>query len=136
MLVVDASVLVKVLTREEGTPEARTLLVDADGVLATDFITLEVASALSKKVRHFGLPSEQARLSLEAIPQFVSEFVPFDQLIRPAFDLSLRLRHAVQDCVYLALALERRCRLATSDLKFAERVRSGGLGNDLITVGR
>lgn len=135
MLIADASVLVKVLTREANTLEARALLTEVDAVAAPDLIMLEVASALSKKVRYHGLPREQAVASLEAVPRFVAELVPFADLIPAAFDLSVRLRHAVQDCVYLALAIDRGCRLATSDLKFAERAILADCGEYLVTIG-
>lgn len=135
MLVADASVLVKVLTGESGTQAALAALVDEDVVTAPDFVTLEVASALSKKVRYHGLPREQAIVSLSALPHFVSEFVPFQDLIAAAFDLSLHLKHAVQDCMYLALAVERGCRVVTADLKFAERARMAGLDRHLVSLG-
>lgn len=133
MLVADASVLIKVLTREEGTEVARAVLLEADRVIAPDLVKLEVASGLSKKVRYHGLPREQAVVALEALPQFVSDFIPFDTLITPSFDLSLRLAHAIQDCVYLALAVEQDCQLATNDQRFAARARAADM-DDMIVV--
>ncbi|KQT33610.1 hypothetical protein ASG29_06215 [Sphingomonas sp. Leaf412] len=135
MLVVDASVVVKALTREVGTEAARALIFSADDILAPSLVTLEVAGALSKKVRYYGLPIDTALTAMGALPEFISEYVPTDTLIERSLRLSVHLSHAIQDCVYLALAIERNCILATSDLKFAGKVRAGGLGLHLVIPG-
>jgi predicted nucleic acid-binding protein len=110
------------------------LLVGDDQVIAPDLVTLEVASALSKKVRYFALPEAMARRSIAGLSQFIDEMIATDPLLDAAFALSLHLSHAVQDCVYLALAIERDCVLATVDLKFAARVRDASLESRIMVL--
>ena len=55
MLVVDASVIMKVLTEEVGSDLAVERLAQAPARTAPDWLTVEIASALSKKIRYGGL---------------------------------------------------------------------------------
>ncbi|WP_353987066.1 type II toxin-antitoxin system VapC family toxin, partial [Staphylococcus aureus] len=48
--------------------------------------------------------------------------VPATALLDAALEMSITLRHALYDCLYLALAIERRCVMLTSDRKFANVV--------------
>ena len=136
MLVVDASAAVKALTLEPGTAEARALIVEDREVLAPAIIMVEVASALSKKVRYHGLPIDAALAAIDALPEFVASYVADEDLILSALRLSIDLSHALQDCLYLALAIERGCSLLTSDMKFVRNAEAGGHGARLIVPGR
>ena len=84
---------------------------------------MEVASALAKKVRLSGLPAEQATAALVALDQFIPVQVATEPLIEPAMALSQTLNHALFDCLYLALAIQRGGVVVTSDLKFLAAVR-------------
>jgi predicted nucleic acid-binding protein len=44
--------------------------------------------------------------------------VPTTSLLRQGLDLAMTLGHPVYDCLFLALAIDRDCRLLTSDEKF------------------
>ncbi|MEH3046775.1 type II toxin-antitoxin system VapC family toxin [Sphingomonas adhaesiva] len=132
MLVVDASVVVKALTLEPNTYAARTLIFEATEVVAPSIISMEVASALSKKVRYHGLPIDAATDAMLALPNFITQYVPLDIFIVSAFHLSLQLAHALQDCMYLAVAIEHDCPLATSDRKFANRAIAAGHGHRIV----
>jgi predicted nucleic acid-binding protein len=127
MIVADASVVVKVLTEEPGSASA-TRTISENDVVVPDFIQFEVASALSKKVRYAGLPAEQAAKALEALPLVVPDRHDTTGLIDRAFALSISIRHALYDCLYLALAEHMDCPLVTADGKFVAAVEQAGLG--------
>lgn len=120
MLVFDASVVVKVLTEEVGSDRAVERLTQEPDRCAPDWLAVEIASALSKKVRYAGLPPAQATEALAALPAILPDLVTTAQLIEPALSLSIELRHAVYDCLYLALALSRGCNVLTADHKFVD----------------
>lgn len=118
MLVFDASVVVKVLTEEVGSDRAVERVTIEPDRCAPDWLFIEIASALSKKVRYAGLPPAHATEGLAALPTIMPDLVPTADLIAPALSLSIELRHAVYDCLYLALALARGCNVLTADHKF------------------
>lgn len=127
MLVVDASVAVKVLIEEPGSAKAAVLLAEAEGVIAPTILRMEVASALAKKVRFHDLPASVALVSFDELDTFVPAYVSVHDLLPRAFRLSIELNHALQDCVYLALAMERDGILSTADRKFIAAIRRAGM---------
>ncbi|HEX8668266.1 MAG TPA: type II toxin-antitoxin system VapC family toxin [Allosphingosinicella sp.] len=130
-LVVDASVAVKFLVREPGNEEARRLLTIPDPLIAPDWILVEAASAFSRKVQESELLDIHAFRHLEDLPQFFESLFPAGELVDDALRHAFRLRHAVYDCLYLALALREDCPLVTADGEFAAAVRRGGYGEKL-----
>jgi predicted nucleic acid-binding protein len=52
------------------------------------------------------------------------ELMSDSELMDDALTLALRLGQALYDCVYLALALRRRCELVTADEKLCAAVQS------------
>jgi predicted nucleic acid-binding protein len=130
-LVVDASVAVKFLVVEPGNDTARRLLTIPDPLIAPDWILVEAASAFWKKVRRSELLIIHAERHLADLPDFFETLYPASELIEEALSLSFRLRHAVDDCVYLALALRKDCPLVTADEEFAAAVVQAGFGDRL-----
>lgn len=126
-LVVDASVAVKFVLRETGTEAARHLLAIPDPLIAPDWLLAEAASAMWKKVKRSELLAVHAERNLELLPEFFERLHPSRSLVTDAFAWSLRLRHPVYDCVYLALALREDCRIVTADEKFYGALVKGGI---------
>lgn len=120
MIVIDASVVVKVLTLEQHSGVARDRVLREPERTAPDWLHAEIASALSKKVRYAGLPADLARRSFSAVSSVIPDVVPTRPLLERAIAVSIVLRHALYDCVYLALAVELDCSVLTADRKFAE----------------
>ena len=118
MFVVDASVIIKIITEERGSDAAAARVMSADARIAPEWIGIEVASGLSRKVRMAGLPIEQARASLNAMELFLTELADTRALVDRAFALSISMGHAMYDCLYLALAESRECIMLTADAKF------------------
>lgn len=126
MIVMDATVAVKMLTLEPGAEATLARVADEEDRLAPDWLRIEVANALSKKVRNDDLPEAAARAALSALNDIVTQTFPAIELLEDALTLSLRLNHTVYDCVYLALALRHEALVLTHDVQFSRRaVRAG-----------
>lgn len=119
MIVVDTSVVVKWFVPEEGTSDALSLISCA--MVAPDLLQSEFGHVLTKKVRRDELTVDQARRAFDDAPALLS-LIPSPPHARLAFDLSLELRHSMNDCYFLALAATEGLMLITADAKFADKV--------------
>lgn len=119
--IVDASVAVKWLVQEPGSEQAR--LLSRARLEAPDFLPLECANILWKKVRVRDLSREEARALLQLLLQAPVSLAESRRLLEPAIEMSFDLRHPVYDCVYLALALQRQLPLVTADERLVTAVR-------------
>ena len=137
-LVIDASVAVKWLVHEPGSEAAREAAAGADELLAPTFILVEAANALGKRVRLGALGEESARSAWRELLDTPLILVAVElELVEDAMELGLRLRHPVQDCLYLALALHREARVLTADRKFGEAAhRLAELRDKVLLLGR
>lgn len=134
MLVVDASVAVKFITAEAGSDAAHEIIVSADVLIAPDWLLVEVASAMWKKIKRSQLLEIHAEDNLASLPEFFARLYPARELLDEAFRLSFRVRHPVYDCLYLALAVREEAELITADLPFYDAVRRYGFdGARLLT---
>jgi predicted nucleic acid-binding protein len=130
-LVVDASVAVKFLVREADTDQARRFLSIPEPLIAPDWLLAEAANTFWKKVKRSELLIVHAERHLDDLPEFFETLYPTSELVREALRLSFRLRHAVYDCLYLALAIREECRLVTADVEFATAIARAGLQEKL-----
>jgi predicted nucleic acid-binding protein len=126
-LVIDASVAVKWMIREPGNDAARSLFDLPDPLIAPDWLLVEAASTFWKKVKSSELLEIHAKRHIEDLPNFFSRLFPASSFVAQALELSFRLRHAVYDCLYLALALRENCRLVTADAEFYGALKRHGL---------
>jgi len=126
-LVVDASVAVKFLVRENGNEQARRLLKISEPLIAPDWILAEAANTFWKKVKRSELLIVHAERHLDDLPRFFEALYPLTDLVTEAFNWSIRLRHPFYDCMYLALAIREDCKLVTADTEFRDAVARGGL---------
>jgi predicted nucleic acid-binding protein len=118
MLVVDASVAVKLLVEEPGSDDAAALVASAQDVIAPDWLILEVAHALWCKVKFETLDQQICLTGIERLPSFFDRFIPSPDLLAHGFELAFQLNHAIYDCLYLALAVREKTNLLTADKKF------------------
>jgi predicted nucleic acid-binding protein len=119
-VVVDASVLAQLFLDEAGVAEAEALILGEPELLAPDIVILEVASALTRRVRRRELPPAAAEAALERLAVMPMRLEPHAGLLRAALATSLQHRHPVPDCLYLALATRSASSLATRDRALAD----------------
>ncbi len=126
MIVIDSSVLVKLLSREEGWREARRLV--AEGSMTVDLAIKEVANALWKKIL-------RGEVDLQTVLEIVSDLssgnvvklVGQEDLMRDALELAVKTRITVYDALFIALAKKTGLRLATADREQARAAEQAGV---------
>lgn len=126
-LVVDTSVAVKWLVRENGTESARAVLAIPDSLIAPNWLLVEAANTFWKNVKRSELLKVHAVRHIEDMPAFFETLHDATDLIAPALNLSFRLRHPVYDCLFIALAIREEARLVTADEGMAEAAERGAL---------
>jgi len=118
-LVVDASVAVKWVLPEQGSPAARALLAQDAILLAPAFVRIEVASAVSRALRAKRISRSDCELYLgEARALFASVALTLladDALQVEAETIAMDLSHPLKDCFLIALALREGADLITAD---------------------
>ena len=129
--VVDASVALKWVRREEGSSEA--LALAAEDLIAPELFPTECANGLWKAWRRKELSEDEARRKLVDLVagRVVIRGVSPDEALR----LGAALDHSVYDCAYLALAMAEDAPVVTSDDRFARKVEASGLSRHLRRLG-
>ena len=124
-LIVDASVAVKWLVEEPDHLAARNLLDRNEQLQAPDFVFIEAANVLWKKVFRRELAAEQAAESIDSLPRLFEVIVPSSLVLRRALQMAIEINHPVYDCLYLACAEHVNADLVTTDSRLAARARIG-----------
>lgn len=133
--IVDASVAVKWFVLEELSDRALAL-VDSDSILAApDLIRLEVGSALSRRVREGSLEAIQALSGMSALPRYFAELLPFDGVLADAMQISMAIKHPLYDCLYVAVANARQCKIITADQKFVAKLAGTSYAANVVLLG-
>ncbi|HEY7330729.1 MAG TPA: type II toxin-antitoxin system VapC family toxin [Gemmataceae bacterium] len=116
--VVDSSVAIKWYVPEVRQAEAIRLRASGAALHAPDFLNVEVAAILWKKLRKAELTRSDADdilndlISLATVTRH-----PSSPLVPSAFDLANRSGRTVYDCLYLALAVQLSGQMVTEDEK-------------------
>jgi predicted nucleic acid-binding protein len=126
MIVVDASIAAKWYLNEPGSEEAAAILTSDSVLLAPALIRIEVNGAIIRRYREGKLSLERAREACELWEADLAggalRLVTDETLIAPARALAFQIRHAIQDCLYLAVSVDLgRVRLVTADPTFHTR---------------
>jgi predicted nucleic acid-binding protein len=125
VIVVDANVAAKWFLPEKGSAEAERLLSEARKILAPGLIRTEVASAITRKVRNEKTAPEDAirlcRTWVRQLDEGVVTLVPDEEILDSAVRLSVEIKHALQDCLYLVVARQYDVPLITADKPFRDR---------------
>ena len=131
-LVVDASAAIKWVVKEEG--HAEVLRRSAGQRLAApDFVLVEAANILWKKVRLRQLDQKQAHDGYEFIRDAYEVLHPTLSLNASAFETSLRLDHPIYDCLYIACAADEQAEILTADKRLAAIAVQAGVAVNLVT---
>ena len=127
MIVVDANVAAKWLLPEEGSDEAIALQEGPHQLVAPDLIRLEVVAAITRRVRaeKTPLPPKEAvrryQKWMRLLDQATISLIPESELLAQAVDLAVLIKHPLQDCLYLAAAMQLEAELITADHTFLKR---------------
>jgi len=124
-LVIDASIAVKWLIDEPDHLAARSLLDRSEQLQAPDFVLIETANVLWKKVLRRELTEQQASGAIDSLPRLFEAIVPSNLLIARALRIAIAMSHPIYDCLYLACAERIDAGLVTADKRFATKARAG-----------
>ena len=97
-LVVDASIVIKWVVEEEGTPEALTMRQRAH-LLAPELLVAECADILWKKVQKDELLRDEALLAARLLERADVEILPTRALLSAATRIAMELTHPAYDCL-------------------------------------
>ena len=125
-LVLDASVALKLVTREPGTAEAQALLTRDEERIAPDWMLTEVASRLVKKIGRQEIGRAGAQVSFNALPSFIDRFVATGPMLSRAINLAADVQHPLYDCMYLLTAIEEDAVVVTADDGLLTAARRAG----------
>jgi predicted nucleic acid-binding protein len=120
-LVVDASVAVKAVLREEHEAAARRVLSNGR-LLAPHLLWAEIGNTLWKRHRRREASLEEVRAMLADVRRLPVVTFAHWPLLPAAFDLAISLEQTVYDCLYLALAEARNSVVVTADRRFHQAV--------------
>jgi predicted nucleic acid-binding protein len=139
VIVIDASVAVKLYREEEHSDLALSLFGDHAGdIIVPDIFAIEVASAI---VREANILKDEATEIGQRLVSFAELLdsstlqmsrLPPDDIPKVA-QLAIDLGHPLKDCIYLALAMELGSDLITADVRFA--VKAAGVWNRVRVLG-
>jgi predicted nucleic acid-binding protein len=122
--VIDASIAVKWVVDEDGTPEALALR-QRTKLIAPELLVAECANILWKKVQRDELLKQEALLAARLLRGAEIELLPLRSLFETATRMSFEINHPAYDCVYLALANNSKCQFVTADERFLQKLRQG-----------
>jgi predicted nucleic acid-binding protein len=120
-LVIDASIAVKWVVEEGGTPEALALRQKAK-LIAPELLVAECANILWKKVQKNQLLQEEALLAARLLQGAEIELLPMLSLLEAATQISIEIGHPAYDCLYLALAIKKKCQFVTADERLLRKL--------------
>jgi predicted nucleic acid-binding protein len=124
-LVIDASIVVKWVVQEDGTPQALVLRQKAK-LIAPELLVAECANILWKKVQRRELSKDEALFAARLLQGADIELLPTRSLLHAATRIAIDLEHPAYDCLYLALAIETDCQFVTADERLLRRLGEAG----------
>jgi predicted nucleic acid-binding protein len=117
-LTIDTSAALKLVLLEPGTADVWALVESEAQLIAPDIIHVEMANGLWANALSKRIAADKAiELNLAWQPM-IDEIHSSAALADHALKLSIALKHAIYDCLFLALAIRESAPLVTADAKF------------------
>jgi predicted nucleic acid-binding protein len=122
-LVVDASVAVKWVVTESGTPAALALRAQHD-LVAPELWLAECANILWKKSRRGELSLGEAEFAAKLLERSGVRLASMRGLSEAATRLAIEIDHPAYDCIYLVLAENHKTRFVTADRRLVAKAQA------------
>jgi predicted nucleic acid-binding protein len=117
LYIVDSSVVIKWFTPEAFTVEAKRIRSGPIPLHAPEFLDIEVAAIVWKKIRRGVMTRAEGDFILSELPLLSITRHPTGPIVAPAFDLADLSGRTVYDCLFLALAVQLGGVMVTADEK-------------------
>jgi len=130
-VIVDANVAVYWAIPGPHAIPATAVMSRAD-LAAPSLILPETANALINHARAGNIPAAQIGEIVAMIRTAIKVMVSDAELVQGALEIAIAHNHKVDDCLYLALALQRREPLATADRRLAALAETLSIPTELI----
>lgn len=125
IFVPDASVAVKWLIVEPDSSAAAALLHTDHEICAPALLRIEVAAAIVRRFRTGHIAEIEARERLAHSQRILAEnrvrYIADIDLLPQAGEIALRIKHNLQDCLYIACAQRLGARVVTTDKTLLKR---------------
>jgi predicted nucleic acid-binding protein len=116
VIVIDASILVKFILKEEGWNKIADFL--KAGTISVDLVIKETVNAIWKRVMRKKISLEETKSMFEAMKEILNKAVIIENemdYIDEAFEISIRQNITVYASLYIALAKKKKLELLTAD---------------------
>jgi predicted nucleic acid-binding protein len=113
-IVIDPTIALKCLLPEADSEKALAAI-DDHALQAPEWLAAECAAVLAQRLRLGEIDREKAAEALADLDLLPISWVADRQLVAAAFDIAADIDRPIQDCLYLALAVERNLQLLTAD---------------------
>ncbi len=133
--VVDASVIAAAFFPESCSIAARTLLTSGCRLYAPDLIYTEVANVIWKRHGRGEIQPLEASDMLGDVMSLPLEITPSDHLVAAALELAMRTGRTVYDCLYVALAVQRKTVMTSNDRRLVNALAGGPLKHHVAWLG-
>ena len=130
-MIIDANVAVYWAVPGAHTDHAAQIMSRPD-LSAPSIIMAEVANALINHARAKTIEYAQIGPMVSAVRRTIAALVVDADLVPDALGISLAHNHKIYDCLYLALAMQRREPLATADRRLAALAQKLSIETELI----
>jgi predicted nucleic acid-binding protein len=136
--IVDSSVVAKWVIDEPGGEKARELIARDVFLRAPDLIVSELANILWKKVIRGDLTAEKVAEQLDNLLRdhidVTVHLLPARILAQRASQIALETGRSVYDSLYLAAAVQARCRLITADERLVRSIKDPILRQHIVSL--
>ncbi len=136
--IVDASVVAKWLLPEEDSDRARALIAPAHFLRAPDLLVSELGNIFWKRCARRELTAEEAQeivtVLLRRHIDSTVRLLPSRILLEQAMRIAAAEQQTIYDCLYLAYAVQARCRFVTADEKFVRSINDPLLKRHIVSL--
>jgi len=136
--IVDSSVVAKWVLNEPGGEKAREFIASHIFLRAPDLIVSELANIFWKKAIRGDLTSEEAVERFDNILRdhidVTVHLLPARIVTKRALQIALATSRSAYDCLYLAAAIQARCRFVTADERFVRSIKDSTLQRSIVSL--
>jgi len=136
--IVDASVVAKWFLAEADSDRARLLTKKHHYLRAPDLLIAEVANVFWKRVQRRELTPAEVETILQMLLEdhvdVTLRLLPSRILVRQAWRIAHSERQSVYDSLYLAGAVQAKCKLVTADDRLIRSIRNPNLLSHLVSL--